>query len=101
MAEKKKLPIRIKEIPLNGDWAGWNLVARVNPPLRIVGDILSGNIDRITEALAEVIKSWDFVDEEGEPLGEPSAATISELPIDLIKAVSNAFSEEVQKVPNG
>jgi hypothetical protein len=111
---QRKMPVRTKEISLNGEWEGWSFTARTNPPMGIISDMSSGEIDLITESIARVITDWNFVDEEGEPLPIPkdirdedglliqkAVEIVRLIPIDLLTVVSQAYSEEVAKLsPN-
>ena len=92
---ERKMPIKTATISLNGDYEGWEFTARINPPLRIFGDLSSSEFDRITSALSEVLLSWNFVDEQGVSLGEPSEETVGELPVDLATLVASEFAEQV------
>lgn len=80
----RRMPVKLATFQLDGDYEGWEFTARVNPPVGILDELQSGESDRIYGALAFLIKDWNFVDEEGKPLGKPSAKTIRQLPIDLI-----------------
>lgn len=100
----RKLPIKTKEVELDGDYTGWKMICRLNPPTRLVVELSAGDLSRSIPALSEIILSWNFVNEEGVDLGPPSPETFQELPIDLIIAVSTAYqkaSSEVYKpTPN-
>ena len=90
----KKLQIKTEIVELDGDYAGWKFTARVNPPMRVVRDISSGDIERIMPALASVITEWNFIDENGVPF-ECSEAGLNELAIDLMMKVATAYSDKV------
>lgn len=107
----RKMPVRTREIHLNDEWEGWSFTARVNPPMGIISDMSSGEIDLITESIAKIIVDWNFVDEDGNPLPIPkdiqdengsiiqkAVDTVRLIPIDLLTVVSQAFSEEVAKL---
>ncbi len=96
---KRKMPIRTDTIVLNGEYEGWECVARVNPPLKVFGDLASGEFDRIIAGLADVIVSWNFVDEAGNPLEAPSEETVALLPVDLATTLASEFAERVATVP--
>jgi hypothetical protein len=93
---KRALPVKLKEIELDGDLAGWKLTARINPPLKIIEKIQSmKTVTDLVETLPEIIIDWNFVNEEGEELGKPSPETMRELPIDLLTAIFAKYNEEV------
>lgn len=97
-AEQRKLPIKTRDIELTGDYEGWHFTARTNPPMRVLTDLSSGDLERITEALGGVIVAWNFVDEAGEPMAKPSPDAVRELPVDLAMEVARSFSTEVGKM---
>jgi len=81
---RRKMPVKLETFHLDGDYEGWTFTARTNPPIWVFDDLQTGEADAIYTALSEIIRDWNFVDEEGEPLGAPSPATIRKLPLDLI-----------------
>lgn len=70
--EIRKMPIRSKEIELSGEWAGWKFTGRINPPMQSISDIMSGRYDLIIAGLTEVVLTWNFTDENGNPLPDPA-----------------------------
>ncbi len=72
--DNRKLPIKTKLIQLEGDYAGWEFTARVNPRLNSLGKLQSGRFDGICEGVADTIIGWNFVDEDGEALPSPREA---------------------------
>ena len=96
---ERKLPVKTDRIALEGEWVGWEITARVNPRLRVFGDIASGDFDRMIKGLADIIISWNFVDEEGLEMPPPTSVTVGELPYDLAIAVANAYTSRLAKLP--
>lgn len=96
---QRKMPIKTEVIALTGDWDGWSFTARTNAPISVFSDIASGEFQRIIHGLAKVIRAWNFVDEEGGECPAPSAASIGELPLELVTAIANAFVDELTKLP--
>jgi len=95
-----KLLIKTRVIALTGEWTGWQFTARLNPPLGVLFDITSGDLERIVNGMAKIIISWNFVDENGQPLPAPSAEVMATyVTPDLMGAVSSAWVEEMTKVP--
>jgi hypothetical protein len=72
MPEPRKMPVRVKDIELTGDWAGWSFTGRTNPKMSTLDDLSSGVFRRIASALSEVVLSWNFVDENGTALPNPA-----------------------------
>lgn len=108
MSEKRKMPVRTREITLKDEWEGWTFTARTNPPIRVIEEIISGDIGRMTTALGEVVMSWNFVDEEGNDYFEldkdgkrlfTPKKHIHELPTELVTAMVVTYGEEVGKNP--
>jgi len=97
--EIRKQPVKTTEIPLKDAYEGWKFTARTNPPIKAFGHIASGNFERIVTGLSKIIIKWNFVDEEGKPLSEPTEDTIGDCPLDLITMVSQEYMEEITKLP--
>ena len=95
----RRMPVRTCKLQLEGDFAGFELVMRLNPNLRVIKDMASGDMDALTAALGEVILQWNFPDEEGKPMPAPSQETIEELPIDLITLIAERYQQEINKLP--
>ena len=97
----KKIEVRKKDIELDGAYEGWKLTVRANAKFKVIGDLSSGEYDRITESLAHVILDWNFLDEDGIPLEDITPEAIGELPYDLIKILVGAVTKAVTEVdPN-
>ena len=84
---------------MTGDWEGWEFTARVNPPIRVFGAIASGQFDNIIAGLADILVSWNFVDENGDAMPPPSKESVGGLTTDLMSAVANRYVEELATVP--
>jgi hypothetical protein len=95
----RKLPIKTSELKLDGEWEGWDCTVRTNPPISVFADIASGDFDRIARGIAKIITKWNFVDEDGTPMANPSLETVNELPVELITVVANSYVGELTKLP--
>jgi hypothetical protein len=95
----RKEPVRTQEIALKDDYEGWTFTARMNPPISAFSDVASGDFVRIAHGLAKVIRQWNFVDEDGVELPAPTETLISERPLDLVTAMTQAYVEELNKLP--
>ena len=95
----RKLPVKTQVIELVEEYAGWNFTARINPPIRAFGDVASGDFDRTVKGLAQIIREWNFVDEDGKEMSAPNIDTIGDLTLDLVTAVANRYVEELAKLP--
>ena len=70
-AMRRKMPVKTKPIQLDGEFEGWEFTARVNPPMSFVAKLQSGDPMEVMRGVGMLIYSWNFVDEEGEPLPVP------------------------------
>lgn len=96
----RRMPVRIQEIPLTGEWVDWKITAQLNPPLRVYEDLVSGKLERIAPALSLVLKAWNFVDAEGNDLPSPTEQVIRDhLPLDLVTEIATQYSEAQTKLP--
>lgn len=97
----RRMPVRTKDIELKDEWAGWRFTAVTTVSLENVEDITSGDIGRIRKALADLIRAWNFVDAEGQPMAAPkddkAEALMGRLPVELAMAMVAAISEAVQE----
>jgi len=96
---KRRLPVKTRLMALDGEYAGWEFMACVNPRISAFADIASGEFARITQGLTFIIRGWNFVDEEGEDMPPPSKETIGMLPLDLVTAISSKFVAELSSLP--
>ena len=97
---QRKMPVKTREIVLTDEWDGWKFTARTNPPLGVFFEITSGDLQRIVGGIATVLVSWNFVDEDGQPLPAPDYDVIAKyVTSDLLTAVANAWTEEMAKLP--
>src|SRR5574341_874016 len=94
----RRLLIRSKELNLDGDYEGWNFTVRTNPALKTLEEFAAQDIMKMADALAQVVLGWNFVDEGGKELGQPSPDTIRQLPIDLITTMVNKTTEAITTV---
>jgi hypothetical protein len=95
----RKAPIKTATVVLKDDYEGWQFTARINPPINAFGNIASGNFDRMIKGLGAIIIDWNFVDENGAPLDQPSDLTVGGLSLDLVTMLANEYIAEVNRVP--
>lgn len=101
MSEKRRLVVRKAEMTIKeGEYAGWSFTAITNPPIRVIEELTTSGISHMVSGLAKIlVPPWNFVDTDGEPMGEPSEETIRELPVDLIMAISEAYVDQSTSLP--
>ena len=100
---QKPMPVKTDTIELDGDYEGWEFEARLNPPLKVFGDLSSGEFARISPALAKIAIRWNFLNEDGTPLPEkPTLEIIEEnINLELATQMANKFVEKLTTlVPN-
>ena len=95
----RRLPMRLKDIELSGEFVGWRITARMNTPLGALTDMASGNIERALHGLGLVIKGWNFVDEDGKPWPPPDKETIGLITQDLLVSVLEAYGKALTDLP--
>lgn len=120
--KKRKLPVKIEKIELENEWEGWWFEGRVNPKMQVFGKMMTGVYDDMVDSLADLLISWNFVDEYGEELPQPKAVKevynthlkngtgedpplsprdlMGQLTIDLIIESIRAISKQIQE-PSG
>ena len=97
---ERRLPVRTKLVKLEGDYEGWELTMVTSLPLGVIEDLQSGTLEGLHKGLAKTIRApWNFVDEEGNPMPDPSQETIGLLPLDLIDAVVSAYMKQLGTLP--
>jgi len=99
VAPIRKMPVRLKELELDGDFKDWKFTARMNIPLGALSDFASGDISKTVSALVLVIKDWNFVDEEGALLPKPDEDTIRLMTQDLSAAVIERYMKALSELP--
>jgi len=110
---KLKLPVRTVRFNLKGDYEGWWMDMRTNPPMGPFLDAIVGlnkaDKDKVEEilppmfALLElVLVDWNAVNEEGDPLAK-GLEGLKQLPVDMLTILANNIAEQVTlpKVSNG
>ena len=97
-----KMPVKTARIVLNddSDYAGFEFMARTNFSLGVAEDLVDGDFDRKIACLMTIIQEWNFVDEEGKPLGAPSDRdAMRQIPIELVTEITAAITAEVTDDP--
>ena len=85
------MPVEIRRIEIQeGPYAGWWAEMRVNPPQRVITQLLG---DLNLEVLGGLIQTWNFVDDAGEDL-DPKTQ-MGEIPPDLFRALYQKYLYEV------
>lgn len=88
----------ITDAELGPEFSGWEAELR-RPRLRDVDAFASEKQDDILEVLAGLVIRWNFVDEEGRPLPQPSEGGIHELDAGALEALLTAYRAKVAPKP--
>lgn len=92
VAPIRRMPIKTKQVELDGDYAGWTLRARTNMPIGTLLEMTSlddkgmAGFERVIALLPELIVSWNFVDTQAQPL-PCDISGVRQLPQDLLMQV--------------
>ncbi|MCK9597600.1 MAG: hypothetical protein M0R06_01090 [Sphaerochaeta sp.] len=98
-----KLPVKKVDIALAGDYEGFTLTIRKNFTTEqfdaIVAARETGKFSEMRNAMAGLILSWNFADEDGKslPIG---AESFKILPVEMVSEIFTKMSEAVFTVPN-
>jgi len=86
----RRLPVRTALVRLSGDYDGFTATMRLNPRRHVVDQLRSGDMQRVSEAVAELVQRWNYVDEDGNDI-PLTAAGIYDLPDDLLAATIDGY----------
>lgn len=95
MTDKRAMPIKTAKVELAGDYEGWTATVHVNPPMFLFEQLLGGALAETRDALSKIVKSWDFVDSQGDALPQPSEGGVGHIGFDLMLLLVRAISEKV------
>lgn len=85
------LPVRSAVVRIPGDaYPGFAATMRLNPRRRVVDELRSGDIGRVSAAVSGLVLTWNFKDEQGQPL-DPTPEDIYDLPDDLLAALLTGY----------
>ncbi len=82
-AGPRRLPVRTAVVRLSGNYDGFIATMRLNPRRSVVDQLQSGDIQRVSEAVNDLVLDWNYVDEAGDPIPQ-TVAGIYDLPDDLL-----------------
>lgn len=93
-----RIQFKREEITLDGEFEGLTFTAIVNPPLKVIETIASGDTAALRQGLSQVVVGWNVESEEGNPLDPTDPDAWALLPADLIVAIGNAYVERVSQL---
>lgn len=94
--EERRMPVRTARIDLSGDFEGWYTNVRTNLTFETYEQLQSEDLTQVKKALGGILREpWNFVDEEGNPLGSPCADTVGKMTLDLIAEVMKHLNEQM------
>ena len=106
----RKLPVKTKQIDLDGDYQGWWFKIHTNPPSGVLMDSVEalekiGEDTKLSSALPPIysllqlaILEWNFVDNKGKDLSI-SIDSFKKLPIELIMNLTVKTQEALIAFP--
>lgn len=83
-------PVRSALVKLGGVYEGQEATMRLNPRRSVVKALFNGEEAECTGALASIILTWNFGDEDGQPLAI-TPENIADLPNEQFKALLNGY----------
>jgi hypothetical protein len=89
------MPIKTAVITLDDiGYAGWQAELRLNVRARTYDDFLSQDRERFWAAFADIVRDWNFHDEDGDPLPLPrDGLGPRDLPIDVLNTLVLRYVE--------
>jgi hypothetical protein len=91
----RRLPVAYATVQLDGEYEGWWAEVRTNPRYSTI-EMLSDPV-RVYEGIAEIVKRWNFVDEEGQEI-PATADGCKVMPVDLGLILIQKWND-VRKLP--
>lgn len=88
-----KLPVRVARIALTGEYEGFWLDVRMNPPMRVFEEFASQDIARVIAALALMTRASNLVDEKDQPVDLSTVAGWGEMSADLLAEVAERLRD--------
>lgn len=90
-----RLVVRTATVNLSGDYTGFWAKMRLNPRRRVLDEISSGDTKRACAGLAAIIVTWNFRDEDGQPV-EPTEENVYDLPDDMMGQLVRGYFAQFQ-----
>jgi hypothetical protein len=101
-------PIRTAEIALDEiGYHGWHATVRLNPRSSVYDQLVSFEDGQWWPALGQIVREWNFVNEQGEPLPLPREVASEkdlDLPVGVMTFLFTRYLEAVRaaaEVPKG
>lgn len=95
-AAKRPTPRTVHVVIAEGDFAGWEATAKADFPARVLTDLQSGDIERLIDALGQIITDHNFPNSSDEV-----AASLGDVdPYDGLIQVATEVLERLFKLPN-
>lgn len=106
---KRTMPVRLKRLNLEGDYEGWWVDIRLNPPmgqfLEYVVQFQNGDQEKVEEMVPPllgmlecVVYKWNFVDDKGKDLPTNSDG-YKKIGVDLLFMLAEKITDEIVEVP--
>lgn len=92
--DPKKMPVRVRRVEMDGDYAGFWADVRVNVPI-VMLEAMS-NADDIYPTVACIVRDWNFVDEAGAPIALGVDGLRNSVPLDLFRMLQRKWSDALK-----
>jgi hypothetical protein len=84
------MPIKTRRFEMEGDYADFYVVMRVNIPMTMLAALYSD--EEVLPTLAALVQEWNFADEHGTPIAL-GIDGLRSCPFDLVKMLKEKYAE--------
>jgi len=91
-----KTEVRTARIELADPFAGFYLIVRTNPPMRVFRALASGNIEKTLAAYAALSIESNLTDEQDQPIDVTTSDGWAEMTSEVLEAVAEKIGEAMK-----
>lgn len=91
-----KTEVRTARIELGDPFAGFYVVIRTNPPMRVFRGLASGNIEKTLAAYAAIALEGNLTDEHDQPVDVTTIEGWSEMTSEVLERVAEKIGEAMK-----
>jgi hypothetical protein len=90
------MPVKTAHLEFDEDgYPDWYAIVRTNVRGSVMDDYRSGENERWWSAVGQIVREWNFCDEDGNPIPLPrDGSAPGDLPEDLLSVLLSKFREE-------